>query len=331
MFLGMGIETQTKRGQTTSLPITKDVIKQDSSQESLQACQGVQFCVPSYQVHHNDVDAGTSIPLVIPPVSSFSFPERTILKQDQIDFCISQFKACITQLVLQNRTPFIHQNTYQEVVPEIYLDLVGVCAIYCQKTPQNQRVIFSMLDSRVRNLVDPSKTSSWLTKDYLAGVQALIVYQFMRLFDGDIRQRANAERHMTLLETWTIQLQSANHLFVHDKDPSSLYEHWIFNESIRRTILMSVMLQTMYSLVKDGFCTSVPLLSILPLSRDGSLWNAPEEVWWQATLGSGSELLTYGDFVTEWGGGKEFHTDAFETILLVACRHNLRRPPLALL
>jgi len=265
------------------------------------------------------------------PINSIPFLERTVLKQDQVDFCISQFKACIPQLVQQNRSPFIHPDSYQHMPPGIYQDLLGVSAMYSQKTPQSQTVTFSMLDSRVSSLLTASRSSCWSIKDYLVGVQSLIMYQIIRLFDGDIRQRANAERHLTLLESWTIRLQSMGNNCQHDDtSPESLYEYWVLIESIRRTVIMSVMLQAMYSILKDGFCTSVPLLGTLPVSVDGSLWNVPEEVWWQATLGLGSDLLTYQEFVNEWSGGKNFDTDAYETILLAACKHNLRPPPLQL-
>lgn len=69
-------------------------------------------------------------------------------------------------------------------------------------------------------------------------------------------------------------------------------------------------------------------MSTLPLSVNGNLWNASEEQWWEATLGFGGELVTYGDFTNQWGAGEALYTDTFETILLAACRHNIRRLPL---
>jgi hypothetical protein len=263
------------------------------------------------------------------PFNSFPFPERTTIRQEQIDFCISQFKAFIPQLVQQNRSPFIHPDSYQRVPPVAYQDLLGVSAMYCHKSPQNQIVIFSMLDSRISSLMQSSK-SSWSAKDYLVGLQALIIYQIIRLFDGDVRQRANAERDMGILDAWTCQLHLTENICYNDGFSESPYRHWVFLESIRRTVTMSIMVQAMYSLTKDGFCTSVPLMATLPVSVDGALWDAPEETWWQSTLGFGGDLSTYQDFVNRWNGGQALYTDIYESILLGACRHNLRRPPLML-
>ncbi|KAK6066347.1 alcohol dehydrogenase GroES-like domain-containing protein [Seiridium cupressi] len=262
------------------------------------------------------------------PLASLQVPVRTILKQEQIDFCIDQFQSFIPQLVQQNQLPFIHPASFQDVPPVVYQDLLGLSAMYCQKSLQNRAVIFSMLDSRIDSLVNSSKTSSWSTKDYLVGVQALIMYQIIRLFDGDIRQRASAERQSGTLEDWTLHLQSSINLLYEDCSNESLYKCWIFVESARRTILMSILLQALYSSLKDGFCTSVPRMAYLPVTVNGALWSVPEEIWWQFTLGSGGDLMTYHDFTVKWNEGQPLYTDIYETILLAACIPTLARPPI---
>jgi len=44
------------------------------------------------------------------------------------------------------------------------------------------------------------------TATHLARTQALFIYQLIRLFDGDIRSRAQAEEQMDVLHTWTAQM-----------------------------------------------------------------------------------------------------------------------------
>ena len=164
-------------------------------------------------------------------------------------------------------------------------------------------------------------------EDTLVGVQALVIYQIIRLFDGDIRQRANAERQFPLLDAWTCRLRSLANNLMSDNSVAhwSLYQRWIFIESARRTVMMSVMVQAIYTVVKEGVCSLVPFLATLPISVNGALWNMSEEEWWQSTLGLGSDLLPYREFVDEWSSGTAIQTDAFETILLVACKHNMTR------
>lgn len=275
----------------------------------------------------SDLEFGSPVSFDSFPMSFFPFPERTVLKQEQIDFCIDQFKTCIPQLVQQNRSPFIHRDSYQRMPPVAYQDLLGISAMYAQKTPQNQTIIFLTLDYRIASLLQSARSSMWSTQDYLVGVQVLIIYQIIRLFDGDVRQRANAEKHLELLQSWTIKLHGASNTFYHDGRTESPYERWVFIESARRTVITSIMVQAMYSLLKDGYCTSVPLLETLPVSADGSLWNASEETWWQDTLGFGGELITYGELTNQWNGGHAFHMDTYEAILIEACRHKLISPP----
>lgn len=262
-------------------------------------------------------------------INSFPYPERATIRQEQLDFCILQFKDIILQLVHQNRAPFIHHDSYQLAPPVAYQDLLGISAMYCQKTPQNQTITFSMLDSRISSLIGSSKSSPWSTKDYLVGVQAMIIYQIIRLFDGDIRQRAKAEGQFRILETWTSQLHATSNY--DESDTESPYQRWIFIESARRSVTMSIMVQAIYSILKDGYCTSVPEMTTLPVSVNGALWVASEDVWWQTTLGLGGELITYEDFLAQWNGGQDLYAGIYESILIGACRHNVRRPTLMLL
>ncbi|KFY58936.1 hypothetical protein V496_05912 [Pseudogymnoascus sp. VKM F-4515 (FW-2607)] len=262
-------------------------------------------------------------------INSFPYPERATIKQEQLDFCILQFKDIILQLVHQNRAPFIHHDSYQLAPPVAYQDLLGISAMYCQKTPQNQTITFSMLDSRISSLIGSSKSSAWSANDYLVGVQAMIIYQIIRLFDGDIRQRAKAEGQFRILETWISQLHSISNY--DESGTKSPYQRWIFIESVRRSLTMSIMVHAIYSILKDGYCTSVPQMTTLPVSVNGALWVASEDSWWQTTLGLGGELITYQDFLAQWNEGQALYTGTYESILIGACKHNVRWPPLMLL
>ncbi|KIV79539.1 hypothetical protein PV11_07092 [Exophiala sideris] len=258
------------------------------------------------------------------PFNTVDFPELAPISKEQVDFCTTQFQSCITQLVQGVNLPFIHHSSYRHTVPRVYQDLLGVSAMYCQKTHTNLPVVFAMLDDNISRLV--AKSSSWEPEGLLLGTQALIVYQIIRLFDGDIRQRANAERQIVLLETWTSQLQAALNTFQNTfLLESPTHQCWVLLESARRTLLVSVMLQALYSLLKDGICSSVPYMATLPVSLDGALWSKSAEDWGKATPGIEGNPVTYHEFVTKWVDGTPLQIEAYETILLVACKHNALR------
>jgi hypothetical protein len=85
--------------------------------------------------------------------------------------------------------------------------------------------------------------------------------------------------------------------------------------------MMSVMLQSAYSALRDGVCYLIPFLSGLPMSANSALWKKPESSWWEAAGQFESNLLTYGEYVEEWNSGRVSEVDAYEKMLLVACRH----------
>jgi hypothetical protein len=193
-------------------PLTQQALYPTSPHFHEQSSHNTISVIPSFSAEF-DVDVASNIDLS--PLDSFPFPELTAISQDQVDFCIRQFKACV-QLVQQNRSPFIHPSSYQYTSSTVYQDLLCVSAMYCLKSPRNQAVVLQMLDHKVSSLILSSNSSSWLIQDYLAGVQALLFYQIIRLFDRDIRQWANAERHFATLEAWTMQLRSTANVFHND-------------------------------------------------------------------------------------------------------------------
>ncbi|KAH6710727.1 hypothetical protein BKA61DRAFT_102501 [Leptodontidium sp. MPI-SDFR-AT-0119] len=287
---------------------------------TLQVQDYPQTVLPTSGGFDQDISANVGL---LPAFSSFSFPERMAIGTDQIQFCIKQFKCMVPALVQLAPSPFIHHDSYRLMPPVTYQDLLGISALYCQKSPQNETIIFSMLDSRVSSLIESSKYLFWSAKEYLIAVQALTIYQIIRLFDGDIRQRANAERQLEIFEKWTLQLSLLSNNCSNSLDMGTSYQNWLVAESARRTVLMSMMVQAIYSSTRNGYCTTVPLLATLPLSLNGALWKASEEDWWQSTLGFGGELVSYGDFSSnKWSGGAIQQADTFESILLAACRNN---------
>jgi hypothetical protein len=96
--------------------------------------------------------------------------------------------------------------------------------------------------------------------DSLAHTQALLLYQIIRLFDGDISARASGERIIPVLETSAIGLL-AHVAFDTEANcsdrfsecclatASDLWKDWIFQESARRTLLFTFFFLQAYRLL----------------------------------------------------------------------------------
>lgn len=116
------------------------------------------------------------------------------------------------------------------------------------------------IEGRVQDLVSSALPTSRL--DLLARTHALLLYQIIRLFDGDILARGAAERTNSALEAAVTALL-AHIRFDHPCLPAALdtsgpvslselgatrefWEEWIFQESARRTFLITFFTLQMY-------------------------------------------------------------------------------------
>jgi len=177
-----------------------------------------------------------------------------------------------------------------------------------------------MLDCKLATLIQDSASFLCRLKDNLLALQALILYQVIRLFDGDVRQRANAERHLELLDSWTLRLHQNYSQVLTMPGKESTYGHWVLMESIRRTTMISVLLRSFYCVMKDGYCELAPLMCTLPVSNTAHLWKALETGRGEDLTNKG-EVLTYVEWARQWNAGNVNSIDEYEKLLLVTCRH----------
>ena len=125
-----------------------------------------------------------------------------------VSFAISSFKNFHRSLAQNYQTPFLHRRLYKEALPPIIVDAFISCTLYANKTPANEAVVFLVMDRNVERLLAFGFQQPLTVLEALARVQALLLYQTMRCFDEDIRQRANAEAAMPILEAWTLCLSA---------------------------------------------------------------------------------------------------------------------------
>lgn len=132
--------------------------------------------------------------------------------------------------------------------------------------------------------------------DHLARVQALLCYQYIRLYDGDLRSRIMAESQIPVLSRWSMDMINSALLsseYVHsistmsfgkrsqasiEKKLNSDWHAWILAESVRRTWLVAGHVQCIYRLLSDGI--SMCPGGLMFTTRAG-LWHADTAYeWW---------------------------------------------------
>lgn len=140
-------------------------------------------------------------------------------------------------------------------------DAQAACALYLAKNDLNAPVIMRSIESYCHDLLSsPCPTSAF---ENLAYAHALLLYQIIRLFDGDIMARTSANKAIANLEHSALCLLS--HVSFEDPlfstpdlpldpvGPTKLFwKEWVFQESARRTVLFIFFFLQTYRMGSGG-------------------------------------------------------------------------------
>ncbi|CAK7235110.1 hypothetical protein SBRCBS47491_009179 [Sporothrix bragantina] len=232
-------------------------------------------------------------------------------------FCSSFLRIYVTYLqdwlgqwATTGSNPFIHAHLYAARFPDNLQIAITTLTTYRNRTKQNAEIVLKIIEDQASKLVESSSdgilsgnnnssnpaSHELSLLDQCARLHALIVYQTISLFDGDIRARHLAESRLPLLSRWAQQLlDSAREKFSstpHVLDmtttlyfgPMDSQEHpwylWILKEGIRRTWLTAGGLEAIYSMLQRGWhrCPG----GVMFTTRKG-VWDAPSALEWEAS------------------------------------------------
>ncbi|KAK9326961.1 hypothetical protein V1520DRAFT_376218 [Lipomyces starkeyi] len=183
---------------------------------------------------------------------------------------INQLKSWLRQWTSEGRCPFIHANLWKVQLPDCVQDSFTALTAYQSKAKATEKMVLRIIEQRVNRLVEEQNN---LAADlgvimldpatHLARTQALLIYKIIRLYDKDIRARAQAENHIDILSLWarqlwqsaglTVSLDQAKGPLDHDSEGlvtmqlrtdgtlASTWQAWTFAESVRRTYLAATL------------------------------------------------------------------------------------------
>lgn len=213
-----------------------------------------------------------------------TYPQEVgVMDRERIRFCVKQLKSYPEKLFREGKTPFIHPRAYDPIMPQPLQEAFCASALYLGKTDANEAIVWDIISGKATQLMEHH--ASWSVSEHLVCVQALIIFQIIRLFDGDIRQRADAERHNETLAQWTDHLALRTGATVSsDSVIPTGWESWVFEEVICRTIIVSRMVEAMFSIQKLGYCTLVAAVTELSFTIQKALWDAPSAMHWQRAV-----------------------------------------------
>ncbi|KAF2852930.1 hypothetical protein T440DRAFT_391523 [Plenodomus tracheiphilus IPT5] len=192
----------------------------------------------------------------------FSSATLSLFARSRAEYCFEQLSLAPKMMVEQNCTPWAHARLFEEYMPRSLQEAHASCALYVTRNATNRAVVFQHINSRIAELVTAYTPSNPV--EVLARAHALMLYQVMLIFAGDVESYRQA---MDLLPH-TEEARDAIMLLAAEQEdskgllpyyPSSVaraaWRSYIFRESIRRTAMSIYQVTAMCSLL-NGQLTS---------------------------------------------------------------------------
>lgn len=205
----------------------------------------------------------------------------------------------LADLVLQRLpTPFIH--------PELHSDTLRHFLVTSGQKEVDFVVGISSLDERNTSLLN-----------LVTATQILILFLSHAAF-GEKQERPIISQAFKLLARWRGTLWAS----ARDRMPSDLspWHNWVLAESIRRTILMSYLVEGLFSAWTKGWCCHSLFISALPLCPNGKLWLAETAAEWTNLTTSGktdADLMFFHEFSESFTRKPwNFGDDDFQRLIL---------------
>lgn len=210
----------------------------------------------------------------------------------------------------QAGTMFIHKELFSTTMAAPLQRAFILCSGINSRSGISHAMMFKLIDAEISEWFALAAPTTLV--ENLAKLQAVVLYQIIRLFYGDLEERAKAEKQEFIVRSCGLKLIQGINI-----ELSSLelgWEAWILVESIRRTVIISFTLYTLYGAFRCGRWTETAAIKMLPVSTMIGSWSS-REVYLQDA--GPDQLTTYADFAAVWMAKPvKRELDSFEKIVL---------------
>lgn len=271
---------------------------------------------PFHLVHYGNSQGHGPQLLREPTLPPDYLNEHTVYSENMgWTWLFNQIRTIPLVFATQAETVFIHKSLYNDTYPRPLRAAFGICAGCVSLNERNRSVLFQALDDQVSELLTPALKGS-LAED-LVTLQAVLLYETIRLFYGGPEARAVAESQEYAVRTYALKLlQRANaELGI----TQQTWESWILAESVRRTVVMLFKVYTTYSSFRRGRCEGSTALQLLPVSTRSTWWSSREAY---PQIPYRDETMIYKDFTSFRPVVPQPDIDLFDKLLLVGYMGN---------
>jgi hypothetical protein len=217
------------------------------------------------------------------PGKMFSASHISSHAQSRVEYSIEQLKAAPAMMVQENQTPWCHPHLYEEYMPRSLQDAHAACALYSSRNDVNGTFVARHITDHLKDLLDTPIPSN--STELLARVQALVLYQAMLVFSGDIRYYGQVNAMIRQLEEVGDVLE--HHVRQHADPSGSLplypmtearaaWKSFIFREAARRSLLISFHFLALCNLMRGHLSTCATSRAYgSRVTISAHLWKAP--------------------------------------------------------
>lgn len=267
-------------------------------------------------------------------------PIQVQLPPQYLNAMVRRLQSCAKMMVDEARTPFMRPLPGQDAFTDsAFDDALVACTAYISRNKHNQASLNRTLTRIYMNLLHKVKVCS-RPEEILSATQAIVMLEIMLLLGDDQQLRDLAVscakvvmNTIAALNQWLITELATPSIRATDIDGATNnnrgYRRWFMLESVRRTVLTYWFLQGAFRHLRDGYCELVPLLATLPLTVNGDLWTANDELTWYTvaqTEDSCTTVLPYVEATDWWMSTNYEHMDDFQIMLFESCRAIPARP-----
>ncbi|KAH7380027.1 hypothetical protein BKA66DRAFT_370350, partial [Pyrenochaeta sp. MPI-SDFR-AT-0127] len=215
-------------------------------------------------------------------VKPFSQAHLPPFAKSRVEYSIEQLNLVPKMMVEQNGTPWMHSKLYDEFMPRSIQDAHAACALHITKNEYNAEHVTRYITNRVEELA--VSTLPTAPAELLARAHALMLYQTMLVFSGDLHVYGQAEALISQLELLgnaliviaAGQTDATGSLPLYPATAArASWKSFIFRESLRRTVLSLFQFTAVCHLLRGQLKACLHALAYgSKVTMSAHLWNA---------------------------------------------------------
>lgn len=216
------------------------------------------------------------------------------------------------------KTLFIHPEVYESETPTPLRDVNWLCKLHVQAEQADRARDLSPLLRRKLTEYARRLSGALGIEELLGYSQALILIHCVLSLSEEARNEYS-DTTSTMLE-WIAQRlwqQAPTQL------PSSLSPKraWLLAESVRRTIITSLMLRSAYSLHTRNYSVRTPFVDALPFDTRLILWDQDSDKEWRDfDSTSHHSMISLHEYSDALEHGRVYDVTQFSALILAACK-----------